>query len=295
MRVEDIKRTYSHPLNRKRKLLSVLKYFRLGLYLRMNKSKMFVHPYIHNTKLLVGKKSTSAMLQYLNGLNDFEEMALILHFLSGDDIFVDVGANVGVYSILSSGVSGAKSIAIEPSNESAEIFRQNIAINNLESRITLINCVVGNRSGAISFTKGLDAINRVTREDDLKEDTEIIEEDTLDNLLKNDFPSCIKIDVEGFELNVLKGAKNILKRPELKILLIETNGLSSKYQLDEEEIFAIVLDNGFLPYTYSPVKREFSDVDMDSKQENTIFIRDIEYVRSKVKSSNTLNINGLTI
>ena len=96
MRVEDIKRTYSHPLNRKRKLLSVLKYFRLGLYLRMNKSKMFVHPYIHNTKLLVGKKSTSAMLQYLNGLNDFEEMALILHFLSRDDIFVDVGANVPV-------------------------------------------------------------------------------------------------------------------------------------------------------------------------------------------------------
>lgn len=295
MKIDDIKRTYSHPLNRKRKLLSILNYFKLGLYLRLNRSKMFVHPYIHDTKLLVGKKSTSSIVQYFNSLNDFEEMALILHFLTMDDIFVDVGANVGVYSILASGVAGAKSIAIEPSDESSEIFRQNIAINNLESRITLINCVVGNQSGHISFTKGLDAINRVTREDDLKKNSELIKEETLDNLLKNDFPSCIKIDVEGFELNVLKGAKEILKKPELKLLLIETNGLSKKYQLDEKEIFTLVHDHGFSPYMYSPFEREFSIVTAESKQENTIFVRDMEYVKSRVKGSNKLYINGLSV
>ncbi len=294
MRIKDIKRTYSHPLNRKRKLISILNYFKLGLYMRINKNKMFVHPYIHDTKLLVGKKSTSSIMQYFNSLNDFEEMGLLLHFLTKDDIFVDVGANVGVYSILASGVAGAKSIAIEPSDETIEMLKQNIAINNLENSITHVKCVIGSHSGKISFTKGLDAINRVTREDDVKQDIELQNEEPLDNLLKSNIPSFIKIDVEGFELNVLKGAQNILKRPELKILLIETNGLSSKYQLNEEEIFTILHKHGFTPYRYSPFERELSICNKDCKRDNTIFVRDRECVESKVKRSNILYINKLS-
>jgi len=294
MRIQDIKRTYSHPLNRKRKLKSILNYFKLGLYLRLNKNKMFVHPYIHDTKLLVGKKSTSSIMQYFNSLNDFEEMGLLLHFLNIDDIFVDVGANVGVYSVLASGVAGANSIAIEPSDETIEILKQNIAINNLENSITHIKCVIGSHSGKISFTKGLDAINRVTREDDIKQNTELQNEEPLDDLLKSNIPSFIKIDVEGFELNVLKGAQNILKRAELKVILIETNGLSSKYQLNEDEIFTMLHKHGFTPYTYSPFEREFSISNKESKRDNTIFVRDIEYVTSKVKNSNIIYINKLS-
>ncbi|MBN1117987.1 MAG: FkbM family methyltransferase [Bacteroidales bacterium] len=296
MNIKDIKRTYNHPLNRKRKLKSIVNYFRLGAYMRLNKNKMFIHPYIHDTKLLVGRKSASSMGQYFNSLNDFDEMSLLLHFLDKNDIFVDVGANVGVFSVLASGVSGAKSIAIEPNDENIEILKQNIAINNLQNNINIVKCVVGEQIGEISFTKGLDSINRVTREEDTSLETELIKEETLDNLLKNNRPSFIKIDVEGFELNVLNGAKNILQEPNLKILIIETNGLSSKYQLDENEIFNILENFGFSIYRYSPFERNLNKADKKNKQENSIFIRnkDIDEVITKIKNTQKLHINGIS-
>ena len=293
MIIKDIKRTYYHPLNRKRKLLSLIRYFKFGFYMRMNKNKMFVHKYIHNTKLLVGRKSTSSMLQYLNGLNDFEEMGLLLHFLTENDLFVDVGANVGVYSILASGVSKAKSIAIEPSYETGNILKQNIAINNLGDKITPVNYIIGNQSGKVSFTKGLDSINRVVRETDDIKNTELHDEETLDNILNNMTPNLIKIDVEGYEVNVLKGALNTLKKADLKILLIETNGLSSKYKLNEDDIFSILQEYGFTPYSYSPFERRLIQNDKNTKHDNTIFIRDIEFVETRIKNSPKIYINKL--
>ncbi|MFT3738806.1 MAG: FkbM family methyltransferase [Breznakibacter sp.] len=235
------------------------------------------------------------MLQYFNGLNDFEEMGLLLHFLGKDDMFVDVGANVGVYSILASGVAGARSIAIEPSDETAKILKRNIAINNLDGAVTHVQCVVGDHRGNISFTKGLEATNRVTREEDETRNSELLEEDTLDNLLKSSTPSLIKIDVEGYELNVLKGARNTLQKPGLKILLIETNGLATKYRLNESDIFAILSEHGFSPCRYSPFSRELLPYNKEEgKQNNTIFVRDLAYVRSKVKEAEALYVNGLS-
>ena len=292
MKLQDIKDIYHHPLNNKQKLKSVLRYFRLGVYMRMHKNKMFIHPYINNTKILVGNSSSSSKLQYFNGLNDFEEMGLILHFLSNDDVFVDVGANVGIYSILASGVRKAKSIAIEPSEETGTLLKKNIAINNLEDSVIIKKCVVGDQSGTISFTRGLDAINRVTREEDKFIDKETLKEDTLDNILENKTPGLIKIDVEGYELNVIKGALNTLKKPDLKILIMETNGLSSKYNLNEKEIFSILHKHDFLPFSYSPLKREFKPI-TDSRYKNTIFIRDLDFVKSKVQRSDKIDVNKI--
>ena len=48
------------------------------------------------------------------GLREFEDMAFLLHLLRPDDLFVDVGANIGSFTVLASGAVGARSLAIEP-------------------------------------------------------------------------------------------------------------------------------------------------------------------------------------
>jgi thymidylate synthase len=48
------------------------------------------------------------------GLHEFEDMAFLLHLLRSEDMFADVGSNIGSYTILASGVVGAKSVAFEP-------------------------------------------------------------------------------------------------------------------------------------------------------------------------------------
>jgi predicted RNA methylase len=57
---------------------------------------------------------TGATQKIYCSLQEFEDMALLLHVLRPGDLFVDVGANVGSYTILAAGVCGANVISIEP-------------------------------------------------------------------------------------------------------------------------------------------------------------------------------------
>ena len=292
MKIKDIKTIYNHPLNSKRKPGSILRYFRLGLYMKLNKG-MFVHNYVGDTKLLVGKKSESTMLQYFNGLNDFEEMGFLLHFLRKEDLFVDVGANTGVYSVLASGVKRAESIAIEPSAETLELLNQHIELNKLENKIKIFDCAVGASKGILKFTKNLDSINRVVREEDTEVDTMELRVEALDDLLADKNPALLKIDVEGFELNVLRGATQTLKNQALKAIIIETNGLSEKYNLDEEEVHKIIAGHGFKPCRYFPFERKLEIINSNERLSNTIYVRDMTNVGHKLSDAPTMVVNRI--
>ncbi len=296
MVIEDIKKTISHPLNQKRKLKSLFNYFILGLYMRLNKEAMFIHNYIHETKLLVGKKSTSSQLQYFNSLNDFSEMSFLLHFLNHNDTFVDVGANVGVYTILAAGVSNAKVIAIEPSKETLSILKENIKINSLSNKVEVIEKAIGDKPGNVLFTQNLEAVNRIIRKEDSSVSSFEVVKTTLDILLEQKNANLIKIDVEGYEVNVLKGSKAVLLNPELKAIIIETNGLANKYELNEASIFSLLDDVGFIPFKYLPLdgrKLIKLNIDKDIIDHNTIFIRDLEFVKAKLKKAKLIKVNGI--
>ena len=66
------------------------------------------------------------------GLHEFADMAFTLHFLRPDDLFMDVGANVGSYTLLASGVCKARTISFEPYPETMAALRRNIDLE-LES------------------------------------------------------------------------------------------------------------------------------------------------------------------
>jgi predicted RNA methylase len=65
------------------------------------------------------------------GLSEFADMMLALHFLRKGDLFVDVGANVGSYAVLASGVCRATTWAFEPDPNTVRSLKRNLAINNL--------------------------------------------------------------------------------------------------------------------------------------------------------------------
>ncbi len=58
------------------------------------------------------------------GLHEFDDMAFFLHLLRPEDMFADVGSNIGSYTILASGVVGAKSVAFEPVAFNLSFFEQ---------------------------------------------------------------------------------------------------------------------------------------------------------------------------
>ena len=100
----------NHPLNRRCKTKAVWNFCVAQVAARLVPGDI-CRPFPNQTKLLISPGMKGAAHFIFPGLCEFEEMAFVLHFLRPDDLFVDVGANVGAYTILASGAVGARSVS----------------------------------------------------------------------------------------------------------------------------------------------------------------------------------------
>ncbi len=106
-----------------------------------------------------------------------------------------------------------------------------------------------------------------------------------------DVPTLIKIDVEGYELAVLRGAERTLADPRLLAVIMETNGSGARYGIDDTELVGSMHANGFAAYGYDPFARRL--VDGDDSGGNTIFVRDAEAVLQRVTTARRFKlVNG---
>ena len=161
-------------------------------------------------------------------------------------VFIDVGAHIGRYSIRLGKNANIKVIAIEPEKNNFLLLKKNIYLNNL-TNITAINKGVYSSPGNIPFylADSGEGTHSVFMQTDKLTETSI-PVDTLDNMVDklnlHDRISKVKIDVEGAELEVLKGAKKILEtsHPSLVIEIWQKNKETLKRIIDMLE-----------PYHYS--------------------------------------------
>jgi FkbM family methyltransferase len=190
-----------------------------------------------------------------NNKDDFKVMTIheddiIERFLPKDgDIVVDIGAHIGLYTIISSkrvGFNG-KVIAVEAHPENFEILNRNIQLNQLTNVIALNYAVYSEEeklklylpSGESGFTKYNTIMPKFA-----KRDEKFIEVTAkpLDKLLQSNGISAvnwIKIDVEGAEFEVLKGAHNVLSDSKDIAILIELHGSPYEYRPKIEEFIKL--------------------------------------------------------
>jgi len=130
-------------------------------------------------------------------------------------VVVDVGANVGTFSILAAKMGAKKVWAFEPVKETFRILKKNIKLNELEGIVIPVCCALGEKSkkGKIYYTGGGDGGATMYKErhkhSNLKTQAMAIE--PLDRMIKEPV-DYIKIDSEGNEKNILLGAKKIIRR-----------------------------------------------------------------------------------
>jgi FkbM family methyltransferase len=168
------------------------------------------------------------------------EEDIIEHFTPKEgDIVVDIGAHMGRYTIISSKRVGAngKVVAIEADPSNFEMLKSNIKLNQL-TNVTPLNYAVYSKETKIKLylpevESGYTIYNTIISNRARTEDKFVeVNANTLDYLLqlneiRQEEVNWIKIDVEGAEFEVLKGATNVLSKSKDIALLIEVHGLDN--------------------------------------------------------------------
>ncbi|TDO19086.1 FkbM family methyltransferase [Pedobacter duraquae] len=278
----------SHPLTRTNKIPAMLHFLSWQLGSRLSK-KPSICNFTESTKLIAWPGLTGATGNVYCGLHEFEDMGFLLHFLKPSDLFVDIGANIGSYTILASADIKATVIAIEPLPATFHILLQNIAINQAAKRTETLNIALGAKKDTLKFTRTHDTGNHIAAAGE----TDVVEVpvNTLDNVLYGKVPSLIKIDVEGYEAEVLSGATNTLNDPALKAIIIELNASGGRYGHNEEHIHNNLIKLGFTPMQYDPFKRALSEAAYFGTH-NTIYIRDLEFVEARLQQAQPFHVRG---
>ena len=175
----------------------------------------------------------------------------ILTFLQSNlrkgDCFVDVGANIGLMSIFASNCVGNEGqvLAYEAHPKTAELLKENIGLNQLLN-IQVCQYALGSEEGQTKIYDNWQ-INRggasliVKTEDSNSFDIDIHQ---LDHKISSNLqPKVIKIDVEGFELEVLKGASETIKRFQ-PILIVEFSEMRENAHESGEQLVEIIKSFG---------------------------------------------------
>ena len=159
------------------------------------------------------------------------------------DIVVDIGAHIGLYTIMSSKRVGSngKVVAIEPDPSNFEMLNRNIKLNQLTNVLPLNYAVYSKETKVKLYLpeekSGHTIYNTMMVLDRAKANEKFVEvnANTLDNLLQENGIeqqlNWIKIDVEGAEFEVLKGSADILSNSKDIALLIEVHNLGGRTNL----------------------------------------------------------------
>ena len=185
----------SHPLTRDAPVKAWARFAVWQLRSRLQQEVLF--HWIAGQRLAVRRGMTGATGNIYAGLHEFADMMACLHFLREGDLFLDIGANVGEYTVLASGVRRATTWAFEPDPITVQYLKRNIAINRLDRLVTVHECALGPVRAEVPFTIGLDTVNKVVTVDNKNSRT--VRQEPLDVMIDAiSWPIMIKMDVEGY-------------------------------------------------------------------------------------------------
>ncbi|MBI4823533.1 MAG: FkbM family methyltransferase [Nitrospirae bacterium] len=156
---------------------------------------------------------------------------------SPDDVLYDIGANVGTYTVYAAVTGKTKAVlAFEPESQNFALLNENVYLNDLQDKVTCINIALSNVNkldflylseftpgmAIHSFGKPINHLRRPTKSA-FKQGVISFTLDRFIEMYNPEFPSHIKIDVDGLEKEIIEGARNTLSDRRLKSLLVEIN------------------------------------------------------------------------
>ncbi len=197
-------------------------------------------------------------------------------FLEKGDVVADVGSNIGTTVIPSAKKVGetGKVYAIEANPRIYGYLVDNISLNGL-SNVTPLNLIAGPKAGMAEISDlKFDDRNRVVEGSSCGISVQM---DSLDNMLKDEpLIALLKVDVEGYEKNVLDGSAETLKRTECVYVELSED-MYREYGHSIRDVISILAGAGFKVFRFAPVKT-LSEIDpsfvQSASYEDVIAVKD---------------------
>ena len=179
-------------------------------------------------------------------------------------------------------------VAVEPIPSTFRSLRANVRLNDLDDRVALLNIGLGGENGSAWFTSDLDSMNRALAPGEAVDSAVTVTVATLDGIAASHVPCFVKIDVEGFECQVLAGGHATMRSEALRCVLMEINGSGRRFGVADEAIHGQMRDFGFVPARYGVLTRSLEALPVDTWNRsvgNTLYVRDIGECRQRTRTA----------
>ena len=186
-----------------------------------------------------------------------ETISWINSFKDKNIIFWDIGANIGLFSIYAAlKFKNIKIFAFEPSTSNLRVLSRNISNNNLQKKIYINQIALTDKKSKYLEMKEMDFMEGISLcsfgenfnfegKKFKKKNSYLIFGDNIDSLIKKNtvpIPNYIKIDVDGIEHLILKGAKNLFNNNKIKSVSIEIN---DNFKTQKKEVINFMTSKKF--------------------------------------------------
>jgi FkbM family methyltransferase len=221
-----------------------------------------VVPWLQELALNIVPGNETCRSVFITGRYEPNEFSVLARILKPGMVFVDVGANLGLYSLFASRLVGAEGtvLALEPSSREFDQLSANLRLNAL-SNVRALQAAVSDRDGetdllvAVAQHSGHNTTGRFAYENTELDHRERVATITLDRLVTSEKLSrldVIKMDIEGGELAAICGAKESLARLH-PMLLIEVADRSLRHQgASSAQLLDLICSYGYRLFAFSP-------------------------------------------
>jgi FkbM family methyltransferase len=293
--LKRIKTIFLHPANRHARFQAVWRALSWQFTYKRSNTPIDICAFGYQLRLYPNDFITRAIIYY-TPFNEYHSMKFVERYLRPGDSFIDIGANIGTYSLLASALVGETGSveSFEPGTTTYKRLQENINRNQI-TQVNLHQVALGATEETVNFTTEYDATNFVvSNSTGFNAKITTVPCQRLDRSLSiNRSFAMAKIDVEGYELSVLQGATSFLGYCNPPVIQLEINGSSSRYGIEDKDLIDFLKYYGYEPAIYNAETNQL--IFTEDVWDEVLFISKThqEIVLQKIKQFNANKVSHI--